>query len=562
MLEMKIKLVSSLEKVFLDQKREDFKEFKYQSALRGEYVSFQAIINAYDVGRSVHMFAEASSPLGDVEIWEVGHVPSVLPVYEGPSRPEYDSNYLRITPGLYPDPLYDTCSEGFRAAWGQSVAVWVRVKVPADAKGGEYPVTVKVSKVDDRSNATPVLEDTFTIKVIEATLPESDMFYSQWIHYDCLSDYYKVPVFSEEHWEIIGNFFDNAVESGMTGVFTPLVTPPLDTEVGTERPTVQLVDVTVENGKMTLGFDKMERFVKLALDKGFKYFEMSHLFTQWGATSAPKVMATVDGEYKKIFGWDTSSRDPEFAAFLRLLVTETKEFFRKKGLLDKTYWHVSDEPGPEHLQAYLEARDAVNDLLADQITVDAVSDYEFLENGLIKCPVVGINHIDKFYEHNAKDFFCYYCCGQDKNVTNRFFSMPSARNRILGMQLYKFNEMTGFMQWGYNFYYTQYSRKAINPFVVTDSHAAFPSGDAFSVYPGDDGKPIRSLRQIVFYEGLQDKRALELLGTLMPREEIIKFIDSRCDEKGLQIESYPTTAEWLIETRELINKMIEERLSK
>ena len=55
---------------------------------------------------------------------------------------------------------------------------------------------------------------------------------------------------------------------------------------------------------------------------GIKYFEISHLFTQWGVKAAPKVMATVDGEYKQIFGWDTVSTSDEYRAFLRQFLTE------------------------------------------------------------------------------------------------------------------------------------------------------------------------------------------------------------------------------------------------
>ena len=560
-----IKLVSSMEKVFSDMRRGDFREHKYQTALKGEYVSFQVVLNTYDVGRSLHLHAQAESPLGKCDIWEVGEVPAQLPTYEGCNLGDtFDPYYLRCTPGLYPDPLYDTCDTGFRLPWGQSKAVWVRIKVPTDAKPGEYPVTVKVQKVSEYEEIEQILEDTFTIRVIDVELPKPDYLYSQWIHYDCLATYYNVPVFSEEHWEIIGNFFENAVEYGMTACFTPLVTPPLDTQVGTERPTVQLVDVTVENGKMTLGFDKMDRFVDLALSKGFSQFELSHLFTQWGATSAPKVMATVDGEYKRIFGWETPSASPEYIAFLRLLISETKEYFRKRGLLDKCLWHISDEPGLEHIPNYLKAREGINDLLADVVTTDAVSKYEFLEQGLIKSPIVGIDHLEPFFEHGAKDFFTYYCCGHDKAVSNRFFAMPSARNRILGLQLYKYDQITGFLQWGYNFYYTQYSRKAINPFLVTDAHCAFPAGDSFMVYPGENGKPIPSLRQVIFYEGFQDMAALKLLETVMPREEIIAWLDERCGKDGLQFKKYPCDnhGEWAMETRELINKMLEEKLAK
>ena len=78
-----IKLTSSMEKVFSDMRRGDFRDHRYQTALKGEYVSFQVVLNTYDVGRSLHLHAQAESPLGKCDIWEVGEVPAQLPTYEG-----------------------------------------------------------------------------------------------------------------------------------------------------------------------------------------------------------------------------------------------------------------------------------------------------------------------------------------------------------------------------------------------------------------------------------------------------------------------------------------------
>ena len=88
-------------------------------------------------------------------------------------------------------------------------------------------------------------------------------------------------------------------------ILTPLFTPPLDTEVGGERPTVQLVKVIQQNDQYSFHFTLLDRWIDLCLQCGIKYFEMTHLFTQWGAKYAPKIMAEVNGVETRIFGWDT-----------------------------------------------------------------------------------------------------------------------------------------------------------------------------------------------------------------------------------------------------------------
>ena len=59
------------------------------------------------------------------------------------------------------------------------------------------------------------------------------------------------------------------------------------------------------------------------------------------------------------------------------------------------------------------------------------------------------------------------------------------------------------------FYYSQFSIKPLNPYICTDADGAFPAGDSFVVYPGEDGEPEDSLRLEVFHEALQDVNEAE-----------------------------------------------------
>lgn len=130
-----------------------------------------------------------------------------------------------------------------------------------------------------------------------------------------------------------------------------------------------------------------------------------------------------------------------------------------------------------------------------------------------------------FLEHNVPNLWVYYCCGQGYKVSNRFFGMPSARNRIIGTQFYKYN-VAGFLQWGFNFYNAQLSMYHIDPFAVTDADGAFPSGDAFVVYPGPDGTPWKSLRLLTFNEALNDLRAFRLLESFTSREFVMDLLEA------------------------------------
>ena len=90
--------------------------------------------------------------------------------------------------------------------------------------------------------------------------------------------------------------------------------------------------------------------------------------------------------------------------------------------------------------------------------------------------------------------------------------------------MYKYG-IKGFLQWGYNFYYSQLSKRVIDPYRETDGGGAFPAGDPFSVYPyGDDVIP--SLRLKVFKQALDDIRLLELWEDKIGRAEVVKRIET------------------------------------
>ena len=67
---------------------------------------------------------------------------------------------------------------------------------------------------------------------------------------------------------------------------------------------------------------------------------MSHLFTQWGALHAPKIMADTDAGPVRVFGWETAACSPEYAGFLRALLPQLMDELRALGIADHTYFHI------------------------------------------------------------------------------------------------------------------------------------------------------------------------------------------------------------------------------
>ena len=542
-----MKVLSSLVKVFPDEEPVYRPECLKLSGLWGETVSYQVAYTG-DFFMRERVDLKVVSPIAEhVRVRTVEHVP-----VGRATNGIVDDNYLRTTQGLYPDLLRDVKDGKVYIRSGQWSSLWVDVKLTAEIPAGEYDIEIQLIKEEN-----VICSAVKKVKVIGAVLPKQKIMHTEWMHADCLADYYHVEVFSEEHWEILENFFHEYVDRGGNMMIVPLFTSPLDTAVGLERTTTQLIEVEVKDGQYVFGFDKMKRWIDLCKSCGIEYFEMSHLFSQWGAKYAPKVVATVDGKEEKIFGWHTPAVG-EYTKFLQQFLPQLTEKLREWEIADVTYFHISDEPREEDLESYKAAKESLGNMLDGFHTFDALSSYEFYRHGLIDKPIPGNNEIEEFLSHGLKDMWTYYCTGQFYEVSNRFMSMPSARNRIYGVQLYKY-DIIGILHWGYNFYNSQFSIDHINPYEVTDAGNAFPAGDPFLVYPGADRHPEESIRMMVHYEALTDLRALQYLESLTSKEFVMELIEGELDEP-LTFKKYPKSDMYLITLRNRVNREIEKRI--
>lgn len=538
---MKIIALSSLEKVFHDE-APSAPEYKSFSMLKNERSSFQAAFCPEGGGRvTVTLGGDLAAA---AKAYIVREVPVGLPCFENA-----DDLYLRKAPGDYPDVLESVGGE-FKAEGGNWYSVWVELS-PNGGYIGSSELTVGIRCGEESGEAR------VTVEVIDTELPEQSIICTEWYHSDCICNYYGIEPFSDEYWRINENFMRTAAIHGMNCILTPLFTPPLDTKVGGERRTVQLVKVRRAGGKYYFDFTNLKKWIDLAQRCGIRYFEMSHFFTQWGAKHAPKIVA-IDrkGREKKIFGWSTRTSSKAYDDFLRQFGSALVRFIDDNGIRERCFFHISDEPSLAHLKIYKQRAKLISEIFPGFTVIDALSNLEFYETGAVKQPIPCENEADEFFG-KVPELWTYYCCGQGSEyMPNRFMSMPSLRNRVLGIIMYKY-DVKGFLQWGYNFYNTQYSIKNIDPYKVTDAGGAFPSGDSFVVYPGKGGEAVPSLRLKVFYDAFQDAAALRLLESKLGREKVLEFIDKDLF-KPLTFREYPHENDWLLETREKINQMIKE----
>lgn len=537
-----IKIISSLEKVYHDDKVPK-NTLSYFSMLKNEKKSFQIAIES-----KTEIDAELviKSSFNDVRVYCVEHIKSDFPMNN-----EGADDYFRFSnDGYYPDLLLPV-NEKILINRGITV-FWVEINADDNTIGNN------IIEIHIKNENKVIASASVNVEVIDCELDFIDFIYTNWFHTDCLMSHYNFDAFSDEYWRVVENFLKTANEYGMNCVLTPIFTPPLDTEIGKERPTVQLVDVSVNNGIYSFNFDKLTKWIDMAERCGVKNFEMAHFFTQWGARHAPKIMATVNGEYKKIFGWETKACSKEYKKFLTCFSIEFKKYLEEKNLKDRVLIHVSDEPNFSMLVPYAKASKLIHKLYKGYKVVDALSDVWFYKLGIVSNPIPSNDHIHNFIG-KGKDLWTYYCSAQNKKfVSNRFFCNESIRTRVIGYQMYKY-DIKGFLHWGYNFYYTQLSKAVIDPYKVSDAGGKFPSGDSYVVYPAEDGTAYHSIRLKVFFDALQDMAALNSLEKLTNKQECLNIIEEN-GKYSITFSNYPHSDDWLLNSREKINQKIKENL--
>ena len=541
---MECKILSSLVKVFPD-KTPTSPEIHRASVLRGEKFSFQIAFRCTKCWSFDPFTLHTEGTLAPFVTWKrVGYVAARnLPYAEDPDNHE---RYLRRAPGLYPDVLYPDV-ETLQVVPEVWHAVWAEVRIPADWPAGDHVLRMDLGRGKENQSVE------FTLHVAEAELPPQTLKHTEWFYCDCLCHAYREKPWTHANWATLEAYFRHFSDHGINMILTPVFTPPLDTEIGGERMTTQLIGVKRTCGKYSFDFRRFDKWVRLASKCGIRYFEISHLFTQWGAWKTPKIMALVDGEEKRIFGWDVDSGSPEYKDFLAAFLPALAARIDKLGIRDRVYFHVSDEPTLENLDHYREISVLIKQHLPGFKFMDAVSHTEFFTEGLISIPVPVENTLPKFMKLDIPERWTYYCCNPLSPYSNRLHSMPAAANRVIGVLLYLYN-CEGFLHWGYNFWNGGRSGLYRNP-LSQEPDDLYPAGDGCLVYPGSDG-PLDSMRGEVFFEGLQDMRALQTLESRIGREKTVSLIH-RCAGSEVRMDSFPMEETFVPSLREEVNALLE-----
>jgi hypothetical protein len=302
------------------------------------------------------------------------------------------------------------------------------------------------------------------------------------------------------------------------------------------RPAQLLTVSSPSSGKYEFDWKQAQRFIDLAHKVGIKRFEWPHLWIYWGVENPIRVYTWENGKARMLWSPDEKATGETYLTFLRQFLPQFHEFLQRNDLLDKSYFHLSDEPGSaQHVRNYEKARQVLRELAPWMKVMDALSDIEYGRKGLTDIPIPMVNSAQKYIDEGIPHWV-YYCCAPRGPWLNRFMDTPLTKVRMSGWIFYKQNAR-GFLHWGYNYWHRMEREEILDPFTESSGEdwPGIPAGDPFVVYPGKGG-PIDSIRWEVFAESLQDYAILQTAGV------------KRADPMLSDIKTYaefPRSADWI-----------------
>lgn len=492
--------------------------------------SFQACIRTLSERPfNVRLEVERQDVL-DIRTRRVGHVP--VPHFNT-DTPDAELDGLGHLPGYVPDVLYDDCE--VLLVRNETESFWISVNTGGNTPPGVYTIPLRFHGDNGFEERMEV-----HVHVHPVLLRKREGFpVTHWFYADALCDWYGVKPFDEKFWEIVKAYMENLSSHGTNVSHTPIFTPPTD---GVKRPNQLLKIRRIGEEEYEFDWTDVKKWISLAQACGMEYFEWTHFFSQWGVKHAIRIYENFDGEYDERLLWapDTAADSDVYRRFLSQFLPEFKNFLEAEGILNKSFFHVSDEPhGEEHLANYKRARQVLRDLAPWMKVMDALSETSFAEAGLTDMPVAIITNSLEFVKKNIPRWD-YFCCGPRGAFLNRLMDTPLSKIRGAGWLFYRFRSL-GFLHWGYNYWYKSQTTQLIDPFTVSDGMAwpGWAYGDTFVVYPGPNG-PLDSIRWEVFAESLNDYALLQAVGIDWNDPILAPFVS---------YEDYPKVPEWYLRTR-------------
>jgi len=514
-------------------------------AAKNERISFQACVRNLSTDSAIVKCEVIDGGPFQTTVRRVGFVPVMqLNTY----TPKEDLEGIGYIPGLCPDPLYP--EQQTHVGPESNGIFWMTVNIPEHLEAGKHTFSVKLT-LENRYGYVgytnpEAVSVSFPVEIDVKSLvikPRENFPVTNWISIDSIWRYYEIEPCGQRFWELADKYIENLVTHGNNVMYTPIWN--IRHELLSQP--AQLLKVKKVGNDYEFDFSDVRKWVRLALGHGAEHIEWPHFFTPAPESGKhpQRIYERAEGAVGEIL-WppDTAATSDVYVNFLKQFIPEFKAFLEEEDILHKSFFHCADEPdGEQQIGDYKRARALLQEFAPWMTVMDALSDTTYAVEKVVDNPIPSIETALNF-KAAGLDTWVYFCCGPRQDFLQRLQDTPLPKIRMNGFLFYKL-EATGFLHWGYCYWYKFCTDEMANPFIFDNVNGAWPGcpfGDTHVVYPGENG-PLDSIRWEIFAEGLQDYALLQSAGIKRDDPLLSEITDYA---------HFPKTEEWMKETRRKI----------
>ena len=385
-----------------------------------------------------------------------------------------DASVVRKAPARFPEYLME--ERQMNISKGKYQSVWLTVNIPETAEAGAYigKVTVKSSQTEQ---SLPV-----HLTIYPLTIPsERHLNIVEWYNTRGFEKWHGIKeVYSNEWFAMLKKYAENMVSHRKNSF----------------RVNLDVVNIKqTKEGEFTFDFSRFDQIAQVFWDTK----KMDYLETGFLAMRGEKGFTDPNFRWKDITV--TSAETGEKITYpgpvvIPSLVSALESHLRQKGWLNKTWFHIQDEPVLFNALSWRSFSQFIHQYAPDLIRMDAIETTFLLDD--IEVAVPKLNHFASWYdvykkaqERGVEMWFYTVGIHQGTLYPNKTIDLPVIQNRTLHWLNYKY-DATGFLHWGWN----QWNE---DPFKEVGMHI----GDGWHVYPSRNGV-LNSLRWEQMRNGIQD----------------------------------------------------------
>jgi hypothetical protein len=482
---LKLNSVSDLKRVFEDGYNMPFLQDTLKIfGIRGEVISGQCALQTKkdltDVTVMVSALTDKKTgtilPAGAVEWNFVGSIPLSE---NTPNQPA--SALVRQAPARYPDYLMPERQISIKSKSSQ--AIWLTINITGSSASATYTGDITVTSQQGEVKL-PV-----SIQIYPLTLPEKrNLKVTEWYNTDNFARFHGIDEkYSSAWFAMLGKYAENMVEHRQNIFQVPMEAIDIQKATG---------------GNLIFNFTRFDQIAQVFWDtKKMNFLETGELARFGKEAWSGSEIKLQDFEVKNIATGKTEKMAGEDV--VPDLLSATESHLRQKGWLNKTLFHIKDEPSMHNSMAWREISAYIHHYAPDLRRMDAIETTNLLDD--IEVAVPKLDAFGTWYDsyHNAQKKgleLWFYTVGiyQGSLYPNKTIDMPVMNSRIMHWLNYRF-DATGYLHWGWN----QWTE---DPYKEVGMHI----GDGWHVYPTKEGV-VNSLRWEQMRNGIQDYECFMML---------------------------------------------------